>query len=141
MNGLRSGYRACVLPADPNPEPEFSVTTTADGDALVIAVAGQADLHTAPELRSTIGQALDAGRYQLVVDLTETTFIDSMTLGVLLGALKRLKPQSGRMAIVCPDPHLRRVFEITSLDRVLDLSDSREGAVTRVLSAPAGGVP
>ena len=116
---------------------DFSVTTFPAGDALAIAVSGQADLHTAPELRAAIGSAIDDGRHRLVIDLTEATFIDSMTLGVLLGALKRLTTVSGRLVIVCPDPHLRRVFEITSLDRVLVLAESWDDANAR-MSAPDG---
>ena len=111
---------------------DFSVTSTPDDGVYVIAVAGQADLHTAPELRTAIASAIDDGTRNLVIDLTETTFIDSMALGVLLGALKRLKPVSGQLTIACPDRHLRRVFEITSLDRVLDLTDSRDEAVARL---------
>ena len=83
-------------------------------------------------MRNEIGQAIDAGSRGVVVDLTEATFIDSMTLGVLLGALKRLATVDGRLSIVCPDPHLRRVFEITSLDRVLDLQDTQAEALERV---------
>ena len=111
---------------------EFAVTTAVSGSAAVVVVRGQADLHTAPELRNEIGDAIDAGSRGVVVDLTEATFIDSMTLGVLLGALKRLATVDGRLSIVCPDPHLRRVFEITSLDRVLDLQDTQTEALDRV---------
>lgn len=115
---------------------DFLVTASpAEGEALVIAVVGQADLHTAPELRKAIGAAIDDGAVKLVVDLTEATFIDSMTLGVLVGALKRLKALSGQLAIVCPDPHLRRIFEITSLDRVLVIANSRDEALKRASSA------
>lgn len=116
------------MPGSEEREHAFSVATTATTDVAVVAVSGQADLHTAPELRAAIGTTIDDGHRQVVVDLTEATFIDSMTLGVLLGALKRLTPLGGTLVIVCPDPHVRRVFEITSLDRVLTLSDSREGA-------------
>lgn len=112
---------------------DFSVTSSpATGGAHVIAVAGQADLHTAPELRAALGAAIDEGAREVVVDFTDATFIDSMTLGVLLGALKRLTPLSGRLAVACPDQHLRRVFEITSLDRVLSLADSRSAALDRL---------
>lgn len=117
-------------------ETDFSVTSTRDGDAHVVAVTGQADLHTAPELRAAIGSAIDDGARRLVVDLTDTTFVDSMTLGVLLGGLRRLTPLSGQLAIACPDPNLRRVFEITSLDRVLTLADSRSEALERLRSEP-----
>ena len=64
----------------------FSVETIGAGARVpVIAVHGQADLHTAPELRSAIAEAIDGGATSLVIDLSEATFIDSMTLGVLLG--------------------------------------------------------
>ena len=94
----------------------------------MIAVHGQADLHTAPELRNAIGNALDDGARSLVIDLSEATFIDSMTLGVLLGAVKRLRPTGGKVTIVCVDPHIRRIFEITLLDRVFSLHASRDEA-------------
>ena len=108
---------------------DFTVRTNRTDGAAVVAVAGQADLHTAPELRDAIGAAIDAGNRRLVVDLTDTTFVDSMTLGVLLGGLRRMTAVDGQLAIVCPDPHLRRVFQITSLDRVLTLVDSLPEAI------------
>ena len=108
---------------------DFAVETVEmDGPVSVIAVHGQADLHTAPELRRAITTALDDGAEGLVVDLSEATFIDSMTLGVLLSAVKRLRPGGGKVGIVCSDPHIRRVFEITLLDRVFSIHTDRDGA-------------
>jgi anti-sigma B factor antagonist len=108
---------------------DFGVETIDDGGPVaVIAVHGQADLHTAPELRTAITEALDGGADGLVVDLSEATFIDSMTLGVLLGAVKRLRPSGGKVTIVCVDPHIRRIFEITLLDRVFSLHADRDEA-------------
>ena len=95
----------------------------------VIEVHGQADLHTASELRAAISDAIDRGAANLVVDLSEATFIDSMTLGVLLGAVKRLRPTGGGVSVVCKDPHIRRVFEITLLDRIFSLHPDRQSAV------------
>jgi anti-sigma B factor antagonist len=95
----------------------------------VVAVRGDADLHTAHELRSAISDAIEGGATWLVVDLAETTFIDSMTLGVLLGAVKRLRPVGGSVSVVCTDPNICRIFEITLLDRVFSLQESREAAL------------
>jgi anti-sigma B factor antagonist len=111
----------------------FSVEVTAASDKLgIVAVYGQADLHTASELRSAITQEIDRGATSLVIDLSEATFVDSMTLGVLLGAVKRLRPTGGRVSVVCKDPHIRRIFEITLLDRVFtlfpDLGAALDGA-------------
>lgn len=108
----------------------FSVEVTeAPNGVGVVIVHGQADLHTASELRSAITGAIDGGAVSLVVDLSEATFIDSMTLGVLLGAVKRLRPSGGKVSVVCADPHIRRIFEITLLDRVFALHTDRDAAV------------
>jgi anti-sigma B factor antagonist len=110
----------------------------AGSGVAVVAVRGDADLHTAHELRSAIAEAIDGGATWLVVDLAETTFIDSMTLGVLLGAVKRLRPLDGSVSVVCTDANIRRIFEITLLDRVFSLHESREAAL---VEAEAQGRP
>ena len=111
---------------------DFVVETIgSDGSIPVIAVHGQADLHTAPQLRSAITTALDNGAKGLVIDLSEATFIDSMTLGVLLGAVKRLRPSGGTVGVVCVDSHIRRIFEITLLDRVFSIHADRDDALAR----------
>ena len=108
---------------------DFDIETIGAGDpVVVVAVHGQADLHTAPELRNALNAALDGGATGLVVDLSEATFIDSMTLGVLLGAVKRLRPSGGKVSIVCVDPHIRRIFEITLLDRVFSIHTDLDAA-------------
>jgi anti-sigma B factor antagonist len=115
---------------------DFGVETIDSGGAVgVIAVHGQADLHTAPELRSAISAALDGGVSGLVIDLSEATFIDSMTLGVLLGAVKRLRPSGGKVGIVCADSHIRRIFEITLLDRVFAIVDTLDEAFAELTSS------
>ena len=95
----------------------------------VIGLRGEADLHTAPILRDALDQAVEAGTGAIVVDLTGVTFVDSMMLGVLLGASRKLRPHGNELRIVVDDPHVRRIFELTLLDRVLQLYPSLEGAV------------
>ena len=113
-------------------------TIGGDESVPVIAVHGQADLHTAPQLRAAITTALDSGASGLVIDLSEASFIDSMTLGVLLGAVKRLRPSGGRVSVVCTDSHIRRIFEITLLDRVFAVFDDRSQALEGLAAAASG---
>ena len=63
------------------------------------------------------------GATHVIVDLTSTTFIDSTTLGVLVGGLRRLRATDGQLTIVCSDPNITKIFEITGLDRVFDLTE------------------
>jgi anti-sigma B factor antagonist len=101
-------------------------------DVAVLVVHGQADLHTAPELREQLHAVIDDGAFHVVVDLTDASFVDSMTLGVLLGGVKRLRPQGGQLRVVVDQPGLRRIFEVTLLDRVFTLFSTREDALERL---------
>jgi anti-sigma B factor antagonist len=101
-------------------------------DVAVLVVHGQADLHTAPELREQLHGAIDDGAFHVIVDLTDASFVDSMTLGVLLGGVKRLRPQGGQLRVVVDKVGLRRIFEVTLLDRVFTLFSTREDALERL---------
>jgi len=101
-------------------------------DVAVIVVHGQADLHTAPELREELHRVIDDGAFHVIVDLTDASFVDSMTLGVLLGGVKRLRPQGGQLRVVVDKPGLRRIFEVTLLDRVFTLFPTRADALERL---------
>jgi len=114
-----------------NPEVgEFRIEEESPQPAVrVLAVHGDADLHSAPELRERIRGAIDEGAHTVVVDLSATTLIDSTSLGVLLGGMKRLREQDGQLRLVVPQPEVRRVFEITMLDRIFPLHDTQEDAL------------
>ena len=106
-------------------------------DCVVVHLRGEADLHTAPILREALDAAIDTGAGTLVVDLTGVTFVDSMMLGVLLATTRRIRLIGTEMRIVVDDPYLRRIFELTLLDRVLALYPALESALVRD-AAPSG---
>jgi anti-sigma B factor antagonist len=103
----------------------------------ILVVSGDADLHSAPELRERLRMAVDGGATNVVLDLSGVTFIDSTSLGVLLGTMRRLRELDGQMRLVVPRPEVRRIFELTLLDRVFPLDESRDDAV-EALAAEAG---
>ena len=110
--------------------PEFTLNQeTLDDHRYVVAVGGEIDLFTAPELKSAIGEALESGHTRIVVDLTETTFLDSTALGVLIGAVKRLRSRDGVLTIVNTDPNIAKTFEITGLDQIFTIRPTRGEAV------------
>jgi anti-sigma F factor antagonist len=96
----------------------------------VLTPYGEVDAHTAPGLRRAVADQLDDPDVtQLVIDLSRTTFLDSSALGVLIGAFKRMRERDGRLDVVQPQGPVRRIFEITALDRILSLYESREDAL------------
>jgi len=86
-----------------------------DAHTSLITVEGELDLFTAPSLKQMLVDALHAGSSRLVVDLSLVTFIDSTTLGVLVGVTRRLE-DGARLAIVCVRPNVRKIFEFSGLD-------------------------
>ena len=109
---------------------EFRIEEQSPRPAVrILVVHGDADLHAAPELRERLRGAIDDGATTLVVDLSETSFLDSTSLGVLLGAMKRLREQDGQIRLVVPRPEVRRIFEITLLDRIFPLHETQEEAL------------
>ena len=99
-------------------------------NTYAISLAGEIDLYTAPEFKQQLLEVIGEGAAHVIVDLTSATFIDSTTLGVLVGGLRRLRTADGRMTIVCSDPNITKIFEITGLDRVFDLTESRAEALS-----------
>lgn len=86
--------------------------------AVVVSVRGEVDNDTAPQLRQALSTAFSDGVRQLVVDLSETDFLDSSGLGALVGASKEHAAR-GPVVLVCPRANLRKLFEISRLDEVL----------------------
>jgi anti-sigma B factor antagonist len=101
-------------------------------DVYVIALTGEVDLYTAPEFKQQLLDVVGRGAKTIVVDLTETTFIDSTTLGVLVGGVKRLRPAGGQLSIVSNDRNITKIFEITGLNRVFPLHATRAEALESV---------
>ena len=103
----------------------------------VIVVSGEADLHDAPELRGVLRTVLDRGVASLVIDLSGVTFVDSTTLGVLLATSRRMKAQGGNLRVVISSREIRRLFELTLLDRVIPIDSTRRDALDSLESASA----
>jgi len=95
----------------------------------VLSVVGELDMATAPEVREHLHGLLAQGHEKLIVDLDEVSFLDSTALGVLVGLLKRVRTVGGDLRLVCTQPRVLKVFEITRLDQAFGITDSVEAAI------------
>lgn len=100
---------------------EFRVSVSGASDAAVVAVSGELDVASAPALRQELYRVIDQQPSKVVVDLAEMEFIDSTGLGVLVGALKRVKEQGGTLELRALSPSARRVFDITGLSKAFTI--------------------
>ena len=109
---------------------ELRLRTLEQGGATIVEVAGEIELHSAPQLRGELHRVCEGeGAKCVVVDLARVSFIDSTGLGVLIGGLKRAR-ENGSLSLVCPQARVRRVFEITGLTSVFPIFDTLEEAVS-----------
>ena len=95
----------------------------------VLAVTGEVDVYTAPRLREKLVELVSQEKLQVIVDLEGVDFLDSTGLGVLVGGLKRLRSHDGDLGLVCSEPRVLKVFEITGLTKVFSIHDSLDAAV------------
>ena len=96
----------------------------------VLAVSGEVDVATAPKLREQLIELVNSGSIRIVVDLENVEFLDSTGLGVLVGALKRVRTSDGELALVCTEPRILKVFEITGLTKVFPMRRTVDEAVS-----------
>jgi anti-sigma B factor antagonist len=107
---------------------ELSLATRTVAEHTVLEVGGEVDVYTAPRLRERLVELLDNGARRVVVDLGRVDFLDSTGLGVLVGALKRLRAAGGTFGLVCAKEPLLKIFRITALDQVFPIYPSVEVA-------------
>ena len=111
----------------------FDISTEQFGDdRYVISLSGEVDLYTAPEFKQQLLEVIGQGGKEVVVDFSNTTFIDSTTLGVLVGGVKRLRTNDGQLSLVCSDRNITKIFEITGLDRVFTIYQTRDDALQKL---------
>jgi len=102
-----------------------------DDTTAVVRVSGEIPLAPAPEFSARLSDVLAEGRTAVVVDLTEVGFIDSTGLSVLLNALRRTTRAGGTLTLVCTNPTVLRLFEVTRMDTTFTIVDSRDEALAR----------
>ena len=99
--------------------PGFAITTTDLGETIALSVTGELDAASSPQLQAAI-LAVHTRCRRLVIDLTELRFIDSIGLGILIGA-KRLSREQALQLHVIPSQHeeVTRVFALTDATKAL----------------------
>jgi len=93
---------------------------------LTVVLSGELDAYDAPSLRDLFDGVTER---VVVVDLARVTFLDSTALGTLVRLLRRQRESGGELRVVLPDTTARRIFEVSGLERTLDVRTSRADAM------------
>lgn len=119
--------------------PNFTISES--GPWTILHVHGEIDMSTAPSVRREVVDLVGEGVRWLVLDLTDVDFVDSTGLGVLVGALKRVRAAGGDMTLVCARENLLELFRMTRLTAVFELFADLASAGAHVPVSPDVEVP
>jgi anti-sigma B factor antagonist len=100
---------------------DLILSQRSDNSHEIVEVRGEIDLHSAKQLQDRLNEVLDAHHAAVLVDMTWVQFIDSTGLGALVAALNRANELGTTFLLVCKEPRLLKVFEITGLNTIFNI--------------------
>jgi anti-sigma B factor antagonist len=107
-------------------------------DISEVRIHGEIDLHTCPDLRTTLQHLVDSGHHRIILDMGRVPYIDSAALGVLVDVQRRVKEQDGELYLAGITPFVQRAFEITRLIRIFSIHPTTAEAFTAARLAVSG---
>jgi anti-sigma B factor antagonist len=112
----------------------LEVVEARDGEVVCFVLAGEVDLSTAPGLPVRVRDAIRHGARNVCVDLTGVSFIDSTGLAALLTCERAAARGNGHLTVVHNGGEVLRLFELSRVDRALELHTSRNAALAALAS-------
>jgi anti-sigma B factor antagonist len=117
-----------------NPAPFEATAAQLDDGVRVIVVRGELDLSTASDLEGPLEEAVSSHDGSVLIDLTDCEFIDSTGIALIVRAWQRLDGSAdgegnGRVVICSANDQVRRVLEITGLERSISIHSTRDEAL------------
>ncbi|WP_046175782.1 anti-sigma factor antagonist [Domibacillus indicus] len=107
----------------------ISIDVQEQEQQTTIKISGEIDAYTAPKLRETAFPYTEKKETNLVIDLSEVSYMDSTGLGVFVGLFKSLNANDGTMKLVGLSDRLKRLFDITGLADIMNINSGSEGGV------------
>ena len=83
----------------------------------IISIKGEIDVHNCPKITDTFNEMIKEGKNTFVLNLKETSYIDSTGLGTIAKAAQKSEPNKGEIMIVYAQDHVKKLFEISGLSK------------------------
>jgi anti-sigma B factor antagonist len=127
----RLAGRPGTSPSAPDcfPSEVHGIDVEHESGAVVVSAHGELDAYSAPALGEAFANVRSNASGNVLIDLTRVSFMDSTALGLVVRAVNGVVDDGGRACLVLPESSARRIFEITTLDRVLPVASSRAEAL------------
>lgn len=104
-------------------------TKEINNETMGINIEGEIDVYTSPKVKEALNDLINKGHYNLIVNLEGVSYIDSTGLGVLIGALKRVKEHNGDIKLICNNMQIKKIFDITGLVKIFGIFSSEAEAL------------
>lgn len=102
----------------------FEISTESnDGQNVIFSVKGEIDIYSAPDFKESLYQSINNVQQNIILDCRDLSYIDSMGLGILVGALKRVREKDHNITIRSPRSTVRKLFRITGLDKAFIIEE------------------
>ena len=112
-------------------------TRQVEDNISIIEVQGEIDVYTSSWVKEAVADFIQKGNYNIIINLEEVRYIDSTGLGVLIGALKRVREKDGTISLICTNPQIKKIFNITGLVKIFQIYKSEEEAIQTLKAAKA----
>jgi len=110
---------------------ELTISVSPEPGYVVVSVAGEIDMATAPQFREQLSSVISGGARRVVVDLARVTFMASAGITVLTGTHRALVGHGGSLVLASPSPAVWRVLSLLGLDQVIPVMGSVADAAAR----------
>jgi anti-sigma B factor antagonist len=110
-------------------ENDMSFAIAKQGEVVVVDVDGQLIVGNRQELKQKVLDELEKGERKVLIDFSRTGYIDSSGLGVLVSLSKKIREQGGELRLANLNDDLKTLFELTKLDTLFQISDTKERAL------------
>ncbi len=99
------------------------------GEIVEVPLRGRVDMQTQDLLKTRMAALVDEGYRHIMLNMRRVKFIDSVGLGSLIGARRRMVEANGSLRLVHVSPAVAKALEMTHLSRVFDVHDTLQDAV------------
>lgn len=89
----------------------------------IVKPDGEIDIYTSSKLKDTLIQALNDRKTDVLIDCEKVQYVDSTGLGALISILKKVRENDNNIYIENIKPNIRKLFDITELDKVFVIKE------------------
>ena len=105
------------------------IDTLPEGGIIKVVVQGFLDAHTVPEMEKIIQNLIHDGKYRIIVDFKELSYISSAGLGVFMSVIGDVKGNNGDIVLMAMPPKIYKVFDLLGFTEIFTIVDNEEAAV------------